>query len=168
MTAEEIKQTYSMTDIVGRYGLRPNRAGFIKCPFHVGDHTASLKIYKDNFYCYGCGATGDIFKFVMMMDNCSFKDAFLSLGGEYQKEERRADRIHRMRDQLIAQQKREREQQKRAEKMIRLHELGKELNILIRAEKFLEPMSDPWCWAVDRIPQTYGEWLKIWEEVNKT
>ena len=168
MTTEEIKQTYSMTDIVGRYGLRPNRAGFVKCPFHHGDHTASLKIYKDNFYCYGCGATGDIFKFVMLMDNCSFKDAYLSLGGEYAKEENRNDRLNRLHKQLLEKQKREWDRKEQEEKRIRMRELSNDLSILIKAEKYLEPMSELWCWAVDRIPQTYSEWLMLWEEVNKT
>ena len=44
-------------------------------PFHYGDHTASLKIYKDSFYCFGCGASGDIFDFVMRMERCDFKTA---------------------------------------------------------------------------------------------
>ena len=35
MTKEEIKDRYSMEDILLRCGLpQPNRAGFIKCPFH--------------------------------------------------------------------------------------------------------------------------------------
>ena len=167
MTSEDIKQQYSMKDVIGRYGLHPNRAGFIKCPFHTGDNTASMKIYKDNFFCYGCGLTGDVFKFVMLMDNVSFKEAFYTLGGEYPKEEKETDRIHRKRDLMLAKQKREREARALEEKRQRMHELGNELNILIRAEKYLPPLSELWCWAVDRIPQTYGEWSALWEEVNK-
>lgn len=82
MTKEEIKQTVSMTELVGRYGFRPTRTGFICCPFHDGDRQASLKIYKDNFHCFGCGANGDIFSFVQRMDGISFKEAFRKLGGE--------------------------------------------------------------------------------------
>ena len=65
MTKDEIKQTYSMADIVTRYGFRPDRNGFIHCPFHIGDKNASLKIYKDSFYCFGCGAGGDVITFIM-------------------------------------------------------------------------------------------------------
>ena len=36
MTKEELKQRYSMKEIVEQYGFRPNRAGFIRCPFHTG------------------------------------------------------------------------------------------------------------------------------------
>lgn len=82
MTAEDLRSQYKMIDIVDRYGLKPNRAGFLNCPFHSGDHTASLKVYKDSFYCFGCHVHGDIFNFIMMMDNCSFRDAYKILGGE--------------------------------------------------------------------------------------
>lgn len=75
MDKEQIKQTYSMGDVVLRYGLHVNRAGFINCPFHSGDRSASLKIYPDSFYCFGCGAGGDIFAFVERMEGCDFKEA---------------------------------------------------------------------------------------------
>lgn len=71
-----------MRDIVSRYGIRINRAGFCSCPFHTGDRAPSLKVYKDNFHCHACGADGDIFTWVMKLDNLSFKEAFISLGGE--------------------------------------------------------------------------------------
>lgn len=86
MTKEELKQRYSMKEIVEQYGFRPNRAGFIRCPFHTGDRDASLKIYEKDFHCFGCGANGDIFDFVQRMDGVSFREAFLSLGGTYRQE----------------------------------------------------------------------------------
>ena len=52
MDKDEIKQMYSMMDVIQRYGFHPNRAGFICCPFHTGDRTASMKIYPDSFYCF--------------------------------------------------------------------------------------------------------------------
>lgn len=84
MTREEIKETYSMRDILARYGFNPNRAGFIRCPFHEGDREASLKIYPHDYHCFGCGANGDIFDFVMRMEGVSFREAFRELGGEYE------------------------------------------------------------------------------------
>ena len=56
MTKEELKQTYSMRDVLCRYGLSPNRAGFVGCPFHRGDREASMKVYDRDFHCFGCGA----------------------------------------------------------------------------------------------------------------
>ena len=58
MTSEEIKKAYSMRDVLARYGIQPDRAGFIRCPFHK-EKTASMKIYQDSYYCFGCGAAGD-------------------------------------------------------------------------------------------------------------
>lgn len=85
MTVDEIKQNYSMRDVVEMYGLHPNRAGFISCPFHGKDTNPSMKIYKRDYHCFTCGANGDIFTFVQDMENCSFKDAFYKLGGTYEK-----------------------------------------------------------------------------------
>ena len=85
MTVEEIKDTYSMRDIVERYGLQPNRSGFIPCQFHSGDRQASLKVYERNYHCHACGADGDIFSFVEHMENITFKEAFQLLGGTYEK-----------------------------------------------------------------------------------
>ena len=87
MTKDEIKQSVSMEDVARSYGLIPNRAGYIQCPFHTGDKHGSLKLYKDNFHCYGCGEDGDIFRFKMLMDGCSFREAFESLGGTYEHEQ---------------------------------------------------------------------------------
>ena len=85
MTKEEIKEHISMRDVLARYGYHPNRAGFINCPFHKGDRSASLKIYDKDFHCFGCGAHGDIFSFVMLIDQCDFKTAYYNLGGTYKK-----------------------------------------------------------------------------------
>ena len=85
MEVEEIKQEYSMRDILARYGIQVNRSGMCCCPIH-GERHPSMKVYKDSFYCFACGAHGDIFSFIQQMDNCDFKTAYLSLGGTYEKQ----------------------------------------------------------------------------------
>lgn len=82
MTKEEIKQSVKMSEILSRYGLRPNRTGFICCPFHK-EKSASCKIYDDSFYCFGCGTGGDVFDFVMQYESIPFSTAFIELGGTY-------------------------------------------------------------------------------------
>lgn len=95
MTSEEIKKTYSMRDILERYGMHPNRSGFIRCPFHK-EKTASMKVYQDSYYCFGCGAHGDIFDFISRMENLTFREVFLELGGTYeQKTETFGERMAR-------------------------------------------------------------------------
>lgn len=140
MTKEEIKSTYSMQGIVERYGLHPNRAGFIRCPFHKGDNDASMKIYKDSYYCFGCGANGDIFTFIQRMDNCDFKTAFYSLGGTYEKPTFQSKlSVYRL--------KKQEEQRKKEEiKLKRKKELNNMLIDIYRDwMKKSEPFSDVWC-----------------------
>lgn len=63
---EETKARLTMQDVALRYGFTPNRAGFIKCPFHTGDRTASLKIYPGGrgWHCFGCNRSGSVVDFV--------------------------------------------------------------------------------------------------------
>ena len=167
MTREEIKQTYSMTNIVERYGLRPNRAGFIRCPFHKGDHTASLKIYKDSFYCFGCGASGDIFQFVMLMDGISFKDAFVTLGGHYDQPETKREARHRKRDQLIAEQKRRNKKEDSEQKRKRMASVGRDMNLYKTIMRCWQPFSDEWCDCMNNYIKNLCEYDSLWEEVSE-
>ena len=148
VTVEDLKHQYSMTDVAMRYGLQPNRAGFICCPFHQGDKTPSLKLYKDNFHCYGCGANGDIFTFVMLMDGCDFKTAFRQLGGEYSGRGLSDAAILRIKRMQLEKQKRERKlkqaQKKHLEACDNVHKTKEKISKL-------EPMSDAWCDAQNRL-----------------
>lgn len=147
MTAEEIKEKYSMRDVLDRYGLRTNRAGFCSCPFHKGDRTASMKIYEDSFYCFGCGANGDIFSFVQLMDRCDFKTAFLSLGGTYEKKAKTSSKIALYR---IQQQKKQRE--KEADRDRQRRQLNLELIDVYRdVMENAEPFSDAWVDACNAL-----------------
>ena len=140
MTREEIKSTYSMREIVEKYGLHPNRAGFIRCPFHEGDRDASMKIYQDSYHCFGCGANGDIFTFVQKMDNCDFKTAFYSLGGTYEQP------TFHSRLSVYKAKKQAEQREKAKEKLRRRKELN---NMLIDVYRDYmnksEPYSDVWC-----------------------
>ena len=140
MTKDEIKQQNKMCEVVERYGFRPNRAGFIPCPFHKGDREASMKIYADSFYCFGCGANGDIFSFVQRMDCCDFKTAFYVLGGTYEKP------TFKSRLAVYKQHKKAEERQRRSEK---LSEKRRLTNMLIDIYRDYmersEPYSDVWC-----------------------
>ena len=60
---EEVKRRLTMREAAERYGHTPNRKGFICCPFHE-EKTPSCKVDDNGFYCFGCGAHGDIIEFV--------------------------------------------------------------------------------------------------------
>lgn len=78
---EEVKQSVSMDAVARCCGFTPNRSGFIHCPFHV-EKTASLKIYPDSFYCYGCGASGSQIDFVMNLYNLSPIEAVIRINDD--------------------------------------------------------------------------------------
>ena len=60
-TYARIKQTVTARQAAERYGLSVNRSGMARCPFHE-DHNPSMKV-DDRFYCFGCGASGDVIDF---------------------------------------------------------------------------------------------------------
>lgn len=146
MTVDEIKNHYSMRDVVEQYGFHPNRAGFIPCPFHTGDHTASMKIYKDSYNCFGCGANGDIFSFVQGMEHCDFKTAFYSLGGTYEKPTKASEIAL-----YHAQKAKEKRQRERARLREEFRENNKWIGIYVTALKLLEPFSDLWCFCQNKL-----------------
>ena len=163
MDRDEIKQSYSMRQILDRYGLVPNRAGFICCPFHK-EKTPSMKIYKDSFHCFGCGENGDVFSFVEKMDNLTFKEAYLSLGGEYKKEKNKFSSMRKI-------QKAKMQRKRREERLNRIASRRAELSQFIEFCKLIqfrsEPLSDDWCMAVNKLVMLWGEYDYLEEEGEK-
>ena len=51
------------------------------CPFHR-EKTPSFSVNEEKgvFYCFGCGAKGDVFDFIMQLDGVSFPEARARLG----------------------------------------------------------------------------------------
>lgn len=159
MDKEQIKQTYSMRDIVEQYGFRPNRAGFILCPFYK-EKTASMKIYKDSFYCFGCGAAGDIFDFVRQMDNLTFKEAFQALGGTYNHENK--EEIKR-KIRLAEEKRRHKEAEKMALKK-KKDMINKYIEGLRNGIAYFPPLSDEWCFCLNELQKAlykHGELSSI-------
>ena len=56
---ETVKAAVPVRAAAERYGLEVNFGGMVRCPFHE-DHTPSMKLYEDHFYCFGCGKHGDV------------------------------------------------------------------------------------------------------------
>jgi len=152
VTKEEIKDRTSMTDLLGRYGVTVNR-GMCRCPFHKNgaERHPSMGVWKDNkgVTCFTCGWSGDVFAFVMRMDNLDFKDAFRSLGGTYEHEENELKRIQIKAKQASEKAKRERlaEHQKQVDR-----ELMAIISILRIVTEIYEPLSDEWCFAKNEEP----------------
>ena len=58
----QIKDAVSLKEAAEHYGLSVTRHGMARCPFHE-DHSPSLKLNEDYYYCFGCHATGDVIDF---------------------------------------------------------------------------------------------------------
>ncbi len=79
---EIIRNTVPMKQALEHYGLAVNRAGFASCPFH-SEKTASFKVYKSSFFCYGCGEGGDLINFVKSYFNLDFKAAVVRINCDF-------------------------------------------------------------------------------------
>ena len=158
MTAEEIKEQYDMPYVLNMYGINPDRKGFIRCIFHK-EKTASMKVYKDSVYCFGCGRSGDIFTFVQQMDGCSFKEAFRKLGGEY---ENKTD-WQRKKFEYQLQQKKEKERKELERKRQWKREILQDIPMQKLFAKCFPVFSDDWCAAVNRLEYDFY----ILDEMNR-
>ena len=146
MTTDEIKQSVSMREVVERYGIHIDKKGFCCCPFHK-EKTASMKIYKSSYNCFGCGANGDVFSFLMGMEHCDFKTAYKSLGGSYKQQSDHQRNLYH-----YHLQKRKEDEIKRLQ---RIEQEKKEVTEEIRMQKLFKKLSpvfsDDWCEAVNRL-----------------
>jgi len=76
---EEIKSKLDIIDIISEYvTLKQAGGGTYKglCPFHNEKSPSFMASQnKQIFHCFGCGEGGDIFKFLMKLENIDFKEA---------------------------------------------------------------------------------------------
>ena len=56
---ETVKASVSVPEAAKAYGLSVTRHSMARCPFHDDRHP-SLKLNPDVYYCFGCGAKGDV------------------------------------------------------------------------------------------------------------
>lgn len=79
---EEVRSKNDIVDIVSGY-VRLTKKGstyFGLCPFH-NEKTGSFSVSssKQMFYCFGCGAGGNVYTFLMKYENATFKEAIEKL-----------------------------------------------------------------------------------------
>ena len=65
-----------------RYGLPIQQGSMVCCPFHA-DRTPSMKLNEDYFYCFGCGASGDVIDLTAQLFHLSPADAARKLAAEF-------------------------------------------------------------------------------------
>ncbi len=105
---EEVRQKSDILDVVGSYVKlkKKGTAYFGLCPFHNEKSPSfSVSPEKQMYYCFGCGAGGNVFTFVMQYENFSFTEALEHLaaqaGVELPRQEEEGQRAARDRKQAL-------------------------------------------------------------------
>lgn len=81
---EDIRSRIDIVDLISPYvKLKKNGANYVGlCPFH-NEKTPSFSVSRNKqmYYCFGCGAGGNAYTFVMDYDNLTFQEAVKQLAG---------------------------------------------------------------------------------------
>lgn len=105
---EEVRQRNDIVDVISQYVHLTKKGStyFGLCPFH-NEKTGSFSVspHKQMYYCFGCGAGGNVFTFLMQYENFTFGEAMEVL----------ADRagVALPKYEMTAQQKREADKKQR-------------------------------------------------------
>lgn len=82
---EEVRQRSDIVDIISSYiSLKKSGSSYLGlCPFH-NEKTPSFSVSggKQMYYCFGCGAGGNVFTFLMEYENLTFPEALEQLAGQ--------------------------------------------------------------------------------------
>ena len=79
---EVVKQSVAVREAAEMYGIAVGRGGMACCPFHDDRHP-SLKLNEDYFYCFGCGASGDVIDLAARLFGLSGYDAAKKLAADF-------------------------------------------------------------------------------------
>ena len=79
---ETIKAAVPVKQAAEHYGLKVSRNGMACCPFH-NDRHPSLKLNEDYFFCFGCGAKGDVIDLVARLFDLSGYEAAQRLAADF-------------------------------------------------------------------------------------
>lgn len=86
-TIQDVKQRVDIVEVIGDYVVLKKRGKDYLglCPFHDEKSPSfSVSPSKQMYYCFGCGAGGNAFKFLMELGKRSFADVVLDLARRYQ------------------------------------------------------------------------------------
>ncbi|MCD7033068.1 DNA primase [Metabacillus sp. GX 13764] len=115
---DKVQQSADIVEVIGEYVQlkKQGRNYFGLCPFH-GESTPSFSVSpeKQIFHCFGCGAGGNVFSFLMQMEGTEFGEAVQKL----------ADRQHIEMPESVPAMSSDRGQSADEKKMLEAHELLK-------------------------------------------
>ena len=79
---EIVKENVNLWEAAELYGIDVNRYSKALCPFH-NDRHPSLYVADDHYYCFACGAHGDVIDFVSKLFQLSLYDAARKLAAGF-------------------------------------------------------------------------------------
>ena len=79
---ETVKASVSVPEAAKRYGIHADRHGMVRCLFHDDRHP-SLKLNQHYYYCFGCGAAGDVIDLVSRVFGLSPYEAARKLAADF-------------------------------------------------------------------------------------
>ena len=78
----QVREANDIVDVLSGYMTLERKGGnyFGLCPFH-GEKTASFSVNQRDqyFHCFGCGVGGNVFTFMMKMENMTFPETLKTL-----------------------------------------------------------------------------------------
>ena len=77
-----VKESITVKQAAALYGLPITTTGMTRCPFHE-DHTPSMKLNDTYYYCFGCGATGDVIDLTARLFDLSSLQAARKLAQDF-------------------------------------------------------------------------------------
>lgn len=171
---ELVKSQVNMRMLAEHFGIHVNRTGQALCPFH-SDKQPSMKVHAgfldhDGYYCWACGAGGDIINFVREYCSLDFEGAVRYIAAAFcirimdEKEISPADieRIHQGRNERNLEEKIS-DLQRRA-----LAVLAEKIRFYERLKNGVEPFSDLFCYLSNQIPVLTGEWEELYEIIGRS
>ena len=179
ITDEEIslvRESVTMADVCGMYGIPVTKTGFCSCPFHGADKHPSMKVYPGNrgFHCFTCHIGGDIFDFVRKEEGLGFEDSVRKVGAYFgiplsdPKKRMSDEEIERLK-RLSNQRKMERLQKEIEKKKHRNRLL--ELSVKIRECEYrmidADPMSARYALMLAEKQKLEAQWDEEFERLEK-
>lgn len=79
---EAVKSAVTPRMAAEHYGMTVARNGMVCCPFH-NDRHPSMKLNEDYFYCFGCGAKGDVIEFTSKLFGITAMEAVQKLRADF-------------------------------------------------------------------------------------
>ena len=79
---EIVKENVNLWEAAELYGIDVNRYSKALCPVH-NDRHPSLYVADDHYYCFACGAHGDVIDFVSKLFQLSLYDAARKLAADF-------------------------------------------------------------------------------------